>query len=276
MGFFGSFMGTDQKHDLQNGAAEATSLLNNGAKTANTNLAQGLRGFNQQTNNAIGAVRQGATTANSAVNQGTDSAVNALSPYMQSGQQASTLYNNALGLNGVDAQRSFGANYAASDPFRQQNSEFATNALMQSLNARGLSGSGYAANAVADQSLRRGSEDYGNYLNRLQGQQGQGFQAAGQTAGFQANRGNALSGIGTGFGDAKANIYGQRAQAQTGYGDATSNLNYGNAQQLAGVRTGLANGVAATRSTGINNLTGLAGLGVQAYTGFNNLPKARA
>lgn len=276
MGFFGSFMGTDQKHDLQNGARDATNILNNGAATANANLAQGFQGAQQQTAKGLKSVGQGQQQARTDINAGTDNALTALSPYQQSGTQANTLYGNALGLNGADAQRSFGANYAASDPFRAQNQQFATDATLQSLNARGLSGSGYAVAQVADQNLRRGSQDYENYLNRLQGQQGQGFQAAGAQAGYQANRGNALSDISTNAANARAGIYGQRAGIQTGYGDATSNLNYGNAQQLAGVRTGLANGVAATRSVGVNNLMGLAGLGVQAYTGFNNLPKTRA
>lgn len=268
MGFFGSFMGTDQKKDLVSGANDAIGYLNGGKKEAQGNLSTGFNNAYAQTGGAFKSVQQGAKQAHGDINQGTDAAVNALTPYMQQGGQANTLYGNALGLNGVDAQRSFGENYAASDPFRQQNSEFATNALMQSLNARGLSGSGYAANAVAEQSLRRGSQDYETYLNRLQGQQGQGLQAAQQTAGFQANRGAANAGIDTGYGNARAGIYGDRAQMQTGYGNEQANLNYGNAQQIAGIRTGLANGVAATRSVGINNIMGLGALAVSAATGM--------
>ena len=272
MSFFGSLTGSDQRKDLRTGANNAVTSLNQGLGEARTNLNTGYTGATQQYDLAHNTYGQTFNAAKKAVNTGTDSAVSALSPYTQAGGQANALYGNALGLNGLQAQKDFGANYAANDPFRAQNSGFATDDIMRSLNARGLSGSGYAASAVADQSLRRGSQDYQNYLTRLQGQQGQGFQAAGQVAGYQANRGNALAGLNTGYGNAQANVYGQQAGASTEYGNSLANLNYGNGQQIAGIQTGLANGIAGARSAGVNNIIGLAGLAGKAFTGFNSLP----
>ena len=103
MGFFSDFMGTSQQKDLKASKAASDAALSQGYSTAqgNYSTAQGM-----------------------------------YDPYVQSGRKASGMYENALGLNGVDAQKSFGANYAASDPFREQNADFANNALMRQFNAR--------------------------------------------------------------------------------------------------------------------------------------------
>ena len=257
MSFFGSLTGSDQRKDLRAGANNAVASLNQGLREARGDLSTGYTGSTQQYDAAHTQLQQSLGASTKALNRGTDAAIAAFSPYSQAGGQANTMYGNALGLNGLQAQKDFGANYASNDPFRAQNSGFATDDLMRSLNARGLSGSGYAASAVADQSLRRGSQDYQNYLTRLQGQQGQGFQAAGQVAGYQANRGNALAGLNTGYGNSQAGIYGQQAGASTEYGNSLANLNYGNGQQLAGIQTGLANGLAGARTAGVNNIIGL-------------------
>lgn len=152
-------------------------------------------------------------------------------PYVKQGQQANSMYGNALGLNGVDAQKSFGANYAAADPFREQNADFANNALMRQYNAKGMGNSGTAALATQRASLERGSQDYNNYLNRLQGQGQQGFQATGAQAGLQQ-----------------------------GMGDMT----YGYGQQRAGNEINYGNALAQSRSTGINNILGVAGVAAKA------------
>ena len=162
-------------------------------------------------------------------------------PYVKQGQQANSMYGNALGLNGVDAQKSFGANYAAADQFREQNADFANNALMRQYNAKGMGNSGTAALATQRASLERGSQDYNNYLNRLQGQGQQGFQATGAQAGLQQ-----------------------------GMGDMT----YGYGQQRAGNEINYGNALAQSRSTGINNLMGLAGLGLKGYGAYQGMPSA--
>lgn len=160
-------------------------------------------------------------------------------PYRQQGQQASNMYGNALGMNGLQAQKDFGSNYAASDPFREQNADFANNALMRQYNARGMGNSGTSALATQRASLERGSTDYNNYLNRLQGQSQQGFQATGQ-----------------------------QAQLQQGMGDMT----YGYGQQRAGNEINYGNALAQSRSTGINNLMGLGGLAIKAAGAAYGMP----
>ena len=160
-------------------------------------------------------------------------------PYVKQGQQANSMYGNALGLNGVDAQKSFGANYAAADQFREQNADFANNALMRQYNAKGMGNSGTAALATQRASLERGSQDYNNYLNRLQGQGQQGFQATGAQAGLQQ-----------------------------GMGDMT----YGYGQQRAGNEINYGNALAQSRSTGINNILGVAGVAAKAAGAYYGMP----
>lgn len=162
-------------------------------------------------------------------------------PYAEQGQQANTMYGNALGLNGVDAQKSFGQNYAASDPFRQQNADFATNALMRQYNARGQTYGGSTDLAISRANLERGSQDYNSYLNRLQGQGQQGYQATGAQAGIEQAKGD---------------------------------LSYGYGQQRAGNSINFGNALAQTRSTGVNNIIG--GLGAVAGVGrsFAGIPSS--
>ena len=198
-------MGTSGQKDLANAKGAATQALTNGYNGAmgNYNTAQGM-----------------------------------YDPYRQQGQQASNMYGNALGLNGTDAQKSFGANYAASDPFREQNADFANNALMRQYNAKGMGNSGTSALATQRASLERGSTDYNNYLNRLQGVGQQGFQATGAQAGLEQGKGD---------------------------------LTYGYGQQQAGNEISYGNALAQSRNTGVNNLLGLGGLlakGAGAYMGM--------
>jgi hypothetical protein len=210
MGFFGDFFGSSQRKDLQQSKGAADAALQQGYNTAQGNYTNAQGMFN---------------------------------PYAQQGQQANTMYGNALGLNGLDAQKSFGANYAASDPFRQQNADFANNALMRQYNARGQTYGGSTDLAVSRANLERGSQDYNNYLNRLQGQGQQGYQATSAQAGLEQGKGDLAMG------------YGQTR--------AGNEINYGNA-------------LAQSRSIGINNLLGLAGTAAKAYGAYANIPGSNA
>lgn len=267
MSFFGSLFGTDQQKDIDRGFRESSNLLESGRRMAEGNINTGNNQADAALSGAQGfadtAYRDGINALDTTYREGQAF----LNPYLRAGEQANALYGNALGLNGLSAQQAFAQNYAASDPFRQQNALMANEALMKTLNARGLSGGGYAAEAVARQNLMRGSEDYGNYLSRLSGAQAQGQQAAGAAAGLASDFGrNRASYLGE-FQNAMGNYATQRGNNATNRGNALANLNYGNAQQTAGMRTGYANATAQNRSTGINNLFGIAGLGVNALTG---------
>ena len=274
MSFFGSLTGSDQRRDMNRAYADSTATVNKGYDAARGNLASGYGAANQAYGQARTDVNSGYRNALSSLARGTNQAVGAYQPYSETGQNANTLYSNALGLNGAAAQQTFQQNYQA-DPFRDANADFANNALMQVLNARGLSGSGAAAAAVAQESLRRGSEDYNNYLNRLSGLQSQGAQTAGNIANLYANQGQQAAQYGYNQGSDLANIQGNRAATAYTYGTGQAGLDTDQAITNAGNRINLGNAQAASRGILGNNLMSLLGTAAQAYGTFNGIPKMK-
>ncbi len=180
-------------------------------------------------------LRSGKENADRYMQQGYDEAAgigrNYLQPFIDRGNRAGDMYDNALGVNGRGAQQQFMTQYGSSDPFRQQNMDAANQSVRRTYNARGMDTSGNALLAAARASQERGSQDYNNYLNRLQGAQGQGAQMAG-------NLGNALM-----------------------------NMRYGYGNQQAGNEISYANALAQSRTAGIQNLMGLGGAALKAYAG---------
>lgn len=202
MGFFDNFSGGSSRRDIRASQAKADTALQ--------------QGFTQS---------QGYY----------DQAANSLNPYAQSGQQANTFYNNALGLNG-DAARSQAQGTITSDPLWQGKLAEDQNQMLRYLNARGESGGGKAL--LAGQRVL--TQNYGDWLNRYRDQGQQGFQATGQQANIRTAQGD--------------NAYGYGA---TKAGMAT---NYGNA-------------MAGTRSTGLNNLLNIAATGINAASAAYGVPK---
>jgi hypothetical protein len=167
-------------------------------------------------------------------NQRYDQASGMLDPYARSGQQGQEFYNNLLGLNGADARAS-SQGIITSDP--QWSGKFAadSNAMLRNMNARGQGAGGAAA--LAGQRVL--SQNYGNAMDRYMNLGQQGLQATG----------------------AQADIRRQQGDNAYGYG-ATRAANY---QQMG-------NALAGTRSTGINNITGLVGTAINAYAVANGMP----
>lgn len=199
MSFFDSFTGSSQRKDIRNGQAD----------------------FNRSSRRAQDYTK---TYAGNAANY--------LTPYHQQGQQANTMYGNALGVNGDVAQQGYWDNYAA-DPQRQYDEDRSVDAVGRSMAARGMSRSGMAALAGARASQDVGRSYTQDRLNRLQGYGQQGYSAANQLANIELGTGNALAGyeIGIGKNNQAANM-----------------------------------GLASTRNMGFNNLMSVAGLGVGGFT----------
>lgn len=254
--------------------ADSSNMVDKGYTAARGNLASGYNTANQAYGQARSDVNAGYRNALSALAGGTNKAVVAYQPYSETGQNANTMYSNALGLNGAAAQQTFQQDYQA-DPFRDANADFANEALMRSLNARGLSGSGTAAAAVAQESLRRGSEDYNNYLNRLSGLQSQGQQTAGNIASLYANEGQQGAQYGMQAGSDLANIQGNRAATAYNYGVGQAGLDTDQAITKAGNRINLGNAQAASRGILGNNLMSLLGTAAQAYSTAYGVPKTK-
>ncbi|MBK8467836.1 MAG: hypothetical protein IPL32_18650 [Chloracidobacterium sp.] len=267
MGFLGSLTGSSQRKDIRKAYNESTDILNQGYGQAQGNLTSGYNGANSAYDTATGNINQGYGNALSALGKGVNQAVETYQPWYQSGTQANTMYGNALGLNGAAQQAQFMRGYKA-NPFMQANNDFATRAIMQQMNARGMSGSGTAAAAVAQESMRRGADDYNNYLGHLSGVSGQGLQAAGQIGGLYAQQGKDTANMYAQQGSDLANISGQRANLGWQYGQGQAGLNTDLAATRAGNRINYGNARAQSRGILGNNLMGLLGAGINAYSAF--------
>lgn len=151
-------------------------------------------------------------------------------PYAEGGQQGWKMYQDLLGLNGADA-RSAAQGIITSDPQWQAGFAADSNAMLRAMNARGQGAGGAAA--LAGQRVL--AENYGNAMNRYMGLGQQGMQAQGAMSDLFARQGD--------------NAYGYGATK------AANAINFGNA-------------MAGTRNTGMNNLMGLMGAGLNAYKAY--------
>lgn len=267
MGFFGSFTGSDQRKDMRAAYSESNEMLDKGYGDARGNLETGYEGATGALDGARGDINTGYGRAQQALRGGVGKAAAQYRPYQQTGNRANALYSNALGINGAANQQAFMRRYQGSDPFRDSNADFASNALMRQFNARGMSGSGVAAQAVARENLRRGSQDYENYLNRLAGLQQQGMGVAQNMASLYGNQGQQLAQLGYQSGQDLANIQGKRAAMDYGYGQDQAGLDTDLANTKAGNRVNLGNALANSRGILGNNLMSLLGVGTQAASG---------
>ena len=137
--------------------------------------------------------------------KGYDQSQGYLDPYAQQGNRAQTMYSNALGINGGDAQNQFYSQYQASPMMAYLQKQAAQRSAAQ--------GGGPSSGVYAAAQTRVGAENLNSYLQQLGGQAGMGGQVAGQQSQ------NAL-----GHGNGMANIYGGFGQQR-----ATNAINYGNA-----------------------------------------------
>ena len=113
-----------------------------------------------------------------------DQAIAAYSPYAQSGQAANTMYSNALGLNGADGNTAATSAFQAG-PGYQFALDQGTQAALRAQNSVGMLNSGNTLTALAGFGQGLANQEYGSWLDRLQGKSAQGLQAAsGQAQGY--------------------------------------------------------------------------------------------
>ena len=199
------------------------------------------KALSQANEQATAALGRGLADSTSSLNTGYGNAQGYLAGYGQQGQRANALYSQALGLDGTAARQQFMDQFAGGDPFRQWNADQTARTMSRRLGSMGYRPQGGTMNlALARAGMERGSQDYDGYMNRLAAaaQQGQGI--AGQQAGYAAQQGQGLAGLQSGFGQQQA----------------ANAINYGNAQ-------------AQQSNALMQNLLGLGGLAVSAYTGMS-------
>jgi hypothetical protein len=264
MGFFADMFGKSQQRDLDAAFDESNSLLNSGYGSAKGNIRAAHDDTNFAYDSARDAMRTGNAAAQGQLNSYTNQANDILAPFAQSGVDARQLYDQAIGIQGRDAQQTFVDNFVT-DPFREQNEAQATDNLIRRYNASGFGDSGASRLAAARASLERGSTDFQQRLNRLQGAASQGGQFAGQQAGITAAAGSQAAGFDFGAGQGIAGLFGNQAGTDFSIGTALAGLDVDQAATKAGNRINYGNATAENRTTGINNLLGVVTAGAKAY-----------
>lgn len=125
----------------------------------------------QNTGNAI--INTGEQKSEGALNQ----AVGNYQPYLDTGAGATTMYGDALGLNGADGNaRATGAFQAG--PGYQFALDQGTQAALRGASAAGMLNSGNTLTALTDYGQGRANQEYGSWLDRLAGASSQGLSAA--------------------------------------------------------------------------------------------------
>ncbi len=168
-------------------------------------------------------------------NQYYNQAADLFKPYADQGTQANQIYNQAIGLGTPEEQTAAQQRYF-SDPAMAAVLGQQTNALLRKYNA---GGSGTGGGRLALAGTRVGLENYGGWLNRLQGAGQQGLSATGSEAGIRADQGS---------------------------------LRYGYGATLAGNDINTGNALASASQIGINNLLGIVGAGAKLYGAANGVP----
>lgn len=185
-------------------------------------------------------------------------------PYVKTGGEANTMYANALGLNGAPGTTAAQGAFQAGPGYQFQ--------VDQGLEAAKRASGGVYSGNLLDELLKRGqgyaNQEYGGWLNRLQGLGGQGLQATGAKAGVIQGQGGLEAGLGQ-------NLANYGYQTQTGIGNANADASmskYAAAGNLLGAITGglaLAGKAMGAPIPGnsIGGMFGLGGGGMSPYGG---------
>lgn len=215
MGLWDAFTGKSQANDIERGRAEADEALR--------------RGLGQLT-----------TTRENYLGRSLGE-FDAVQPDIAMGRSANSLYGNALGLNGRDAQAGY-FNDFQNDPGFQALQDQAVGAVETSAANRGGLLSGSTLKGITDRVGLLKKSMFDDRMNRLAQLGTQGAQLGFNTA---TSRSNLLNSTGTDIGNAQ----------------------FGTGQLFANNATSSANALAQSRSIPINNLLAVGKLGVSLATG---------
>jgi hypothetical protein len=215
----GGFMGSDAAEDSQ--AAMAAAIKKAAADRD--------RGFK----NALGSYKTGYEDAGENIAEGYDAALESLGP--QRWDATDQIYDDlGAGDGGFDTYQQGLRDSFESSPgydFRMREGE---KALANQYNARGLTRSGAYDKALVDYAQGRASDEfsrhtgnYQDYLSRMAGLAGREDQLAGQRAGYQVGRGNALGALDWDYGRLKGGTQIDRAdaRAEASYGQGMNTAN---------------------------------------------------
>lgn len=209
-----------------------------GAYKTNQGLLDGFRTEGNQ------IINTGETKSEGALN----SAIGAYQPWVDAGTSAVGTYQDALGLNGAEGNARATGAFQTGPGYEFARGE-AERAGLRAASAGGMLASGNTLAALSDRTQGLADQEYGSWLDRLNGLSGQGMQgASGQAAGYGAQ--SDLYQVGTG------NRLGLESEVLGGTMDINNNIAKIQDQQAAN-KSGFFGKL----------LSGAASLGTKAMTG---------
>lgn len=180
----------------------------------------GLYSANKQSD----SIKAGQDAANAQAEKAQAAAGQAFAPYQAAGSNALSSYGNLLGLNGQDAANQAMSQFKASPGFQYQLTQ-GLQSVDHGAAAQGMLRSGETLRAEQVLGDQLASQDFGNYLNRLNGMANIGLQASGGLVNAYTGQANNIQSTDTGAAGANAGIYGSEGKAITsGINSATNSL----------------------------------------------------
>ena len=229
---------------------QAFGILDQAQQQGMDYLNQNTGVYNTGYQNAYGQINAGYGAANPYY----QNAQSYYDPYYQSGNQALSAYQDAMGFNGAEGSARASQAFRAT-PGYQFALEQGQDAINRTAATRGMASSGNTAVELAKYTTGFADQNYNNYLNNLQGGMQQGMAAAQGMAGInQTMAGNAIN-----------------------QGNALGSLSMAHAGNLAGVNTGLSGLAQGNAATKAQMLMNVAGQNVQAtQQAYNAADQANA
>ncbi|EJW11246.1 hypothetical protein A33M_3324 [Rhodovulum sp. PH10] len=233
--------GRDAQGYLDTGQADALGAISSGetkaADAITSGTTSGVNAINSGLSNQIGALDTGLANANTAYGN----AVSAYSPLTDLGSKygsATSLYLDALGVNGADAAAAAQSAYTESPGYQYQVDQ-ATDAAARKAASLGLAASGNTLSAISSQAQNIANTEYNSYLDRLAGFVNPELSATSGAASGIAGAYGQQAGTATTDAANRASAYGTAAQNTANlYGTEGTNLGNlysGNANTTAGI-----------------------------------------
>lgn len=276
MGLFDYFSGAPGQTAAKNNVAAINAGLQQGGNALLTSYGAGqnfLLGDGKGADGALQYATGGYDRARGDVGDAYNStqgylgqATNAYQPLVSAGQGALGSYYDAIGANGADGSARAASAFQAS-PGYDYAMDQALGAVQRTAAARGVNGGNLTAD-ILKTATGLASQGYQQYLDNLKG--GVGTYATGvqglangltTQGGASQSYGNALSALGTGQGNAQANIFGQAASGQQSLGNQFNGL----INNSTGALVNNNNALAASQTAASGNALGaIVGLGKSA------------
>jgi len=214
------------------------------ANTVDKGYKKGFKQATKQLNKGFKGLKTDYAKAMDSIATGADTATGYLQPYADAAAPAAGMYSDALGLNGADGNaRAVGA-FQVSPGYDFQVNQ-GLDALDRRAASRGMLASGNNSIDTINYSQGVANQEYGGWLDRLNGQQQFGAGVAGQMGGIATNAATQQAAVRTGLGDVKM-----------GLGERKADLAYATRLGRAGVEADYLAGKDGTGANIVGAVTG--------------------